>query len=202
MIKILLTFMKKYQIIYNTILNKAKVCYHFNSRGRNMAKKMCKSNEGIMDARSLACYIKKCYEKKFNGDEISPIKLQKSLYFCFAYWGGFVRRGKSEKTEFSTNKYSEILFSNKIEAWVYGPVVPDVYHEKNLEKYEDNSIFTDGIMQNYINGILDDVLVANDFKLVEVSHQDKCWKKHFNKKSIFHNDTIPADEIISEYAKI
>ena len=57
-------------------------------------------------------------------------------------------------------------------------------------------------MQNYINGILDDVLAANDFKLVEVSHQDKCWKKHFNKKSIFHNDTIPADEIISEYAKI
>lgn len=156
-----------------------------------------------MDARTLACYITNYYKKKFLKTEISPIKLQKSLYFCFAYWGSFVRRGKNNKSEVSTADYSEYLFDNKIEAWVYGPVVPDVYHEKNLSNYDiENKFQNDIMMQNYIDGILDDVLAANDFKLVEISHEDKCWKKHFNKKSIFHNDVIPPEEIISEYAKL
>lgn len=160
------------------------------------------NKKGIVDARALACYIKKFYSDNFHGAEISPIKLQKSLYFCFAYWGGFVRRGRNNKSEISTNNYSEILFDNKIEAWVYGPVVPDVYHEKNLDKYEKQFCFVDRTMEEYIKGILTDVLAANDFKLVEVSHEDKCWRKHFNKKSIFHNDVISPEEIISEYAKI
>lgn len=151
-----------------------------------------------MDARELAYYI-----TEFAGGEISPIKLQKSLYFCFAYWGGFVRKSKIAKSEIDLSHYSEKLFDNKIEAWVYGPVVPDVYHEKDdLEKYikENEELFTDSYMQEFVNDVLKDVLACNDFTLVDTSHQDQCWKKHFKKNALFHNDEIPAEEIIKEYA--
>lgn len=155
--------------------------------------------EGILDARELACYIQDKYKKI--GGEISPIKLQKSLYFCFAYWGGFVRSSELGNSELN-KKYNELLFDNRIEAWVYGPVVPDVYHEGNLESYRSckKNIFNDDFVKSYIDGVLEDVLAANDFKLVEVSHEDKCWKKHFKTSSLRHNNEIPHEEIIKEYA--
>lgn len=154
------------------------------------------NKEGIVDARVLANYI----IDKANGN-ISPIKLQKSLYFCFAYWGGFVRKGKNGKSEI-TQEYPELLFGNRIEAWVYGPVVPDVYHCENLDSYKNASenIFGSDFIKNYIDGILDDVLKANDFTLVDASHRDKCWKNHFIRQKFFHNDKIPHEEIIKEYA--
>ncbi len=159
--------------------------------------------EKIMDARTLACYIKDYYNTNFKG-EISPLKLQKALYFCFAYWGGFIRKNNSfsdEAKEISFN-YSEILFDNKIEAWVYGPVVPEVYHERKLDKFRKDDPFNgQKYIQEFINNILDDVLATNDFRLVEVSHQDKCWKKNFKPNSKFHNCVIPFEEIIKEYAK-
>lgn len=166
-----------------------------------------KKENGILDAKALACYIVNYYKDKFNKDEISPLKLQKTLYFCFAYWGGFIRKNNSysDETKEITLNYEENLFSNKIEAWVYGPVVPEVYqayHTNELVKYEDKNLF-DGMkyLQEYINNVLDDVLPLNDFKLVEISHEDQCWKKHFKGKNMFHNIEIPKEEIIKEYVK-
>lgn len=163
--------------------------------------------KGILDAKTLACYIIKYYQEKFTQEEISPLKLQKSLYFCFAYWGGFIRKNNSysDETKEITLNYSEYLFDNKIEAWVYGPVIPDVYqeyHSNNLNKYENNNLFNDiRYVQEYINNILDDILPLNDFKLVEISHEDQCWKRHFKGKNMFHNIEIPKEEIIREYVK-
>lgn len=166
---------------------------------------MEKNKKGIMDAKILACYIIDYYKKQFKKDEISPLKLQKSLYFCFAYWGAFARKNniyKDRDKEVNID-FSEYLFDNKIEAWLYGPVVPDVYnsnHSGELSKRFDNNIFNGmEYIQKYINNILDDILPLNDFRLVEISHQDKCWKKNFDKKNIFHNIEIPKEEIIKEY---
>lgn len=157
----------------------------------------------IVDAVDLAKYIKYKYYMLPNKvtDEISPLKLQKSLYFCFAYWGGFVRKGKNKQNELNI-KYSEYLFNNRIEAWVYGPVIPDVYHEKEITMEDGKKIFGGKeYVKDFIDGILDDVLNTSDFKLVSVSHEDKCWKNNFRKSEIFHNNEIPKEEIIKEYAK-
>ena len=59
--------------------------------------------KGLVNAKELACYITDYYMIKFS-KEISPIKLQKSLYFCFAYWGGFVRKSKLNEAEITINK--------------------------------------------------------------------------------------------------
>ena len=157
--------------------------------------------KGIVNAKELACYIIDYYKEKFS-NEISPIKLQKSLYFCFAYWGGYVRKSKMQDTEITIDK-SDWLFDENIEAWVYGPVVPDVYHDNQLINSRNINLF-DGNedVKDYINGVLDDILIVSDFKLVEVSHSDNCWKKNFDPNSERHNVIIDKEDIIQEYAKI
>lgn len=158
--------------------------------------------KSILSAKELANYIKHYYFDNFNGKKISPLKLQKSLYFCFAYWGGFIYKNKDASNKEIDLNYPPYLFDEKIEAWAYGPVIPDVYHEINLDKYDNRKLF-DGKedVQEFVNNILDDILSVNDFKLVEISHEDQCWKKHFKESNVFHNIEIPKDEIIKEYAK-
>ena len=85
----------------------------------------------------------------------------KALYFCFAYWGSFVRNGKKavELSEIDVSNYEEYLFDDDIEAWVYGPVVPSVYKackDGTLENYREQKkeIFADNLIKDYINGIL------------------------------------------------
>lgn len=156
----------------------------------------------IFDARKLAVYIKNYYYNNFNHQEITPIKLQKALYFCYAYWGSYVLRSNLNGSEIEPINKSKYLFNNDIEAWVYGPVVPDVYKEKNLNKYADENLFKDNEdVKEYIDSVLDEILSVSDFKLVEVSHEDNCWKKNFNADDKFHNKKINGDDIINEYAK-
>lgn len=161
----------------------------------------------ITTAKSLAIYIIDRYKDMTLGEEISPIKLQKALYFCFAYWGGFVRKGKrlkSELSEINVNDLEENLFDNKIEAWIYGPVIPEVYREfrdGTLENASSDDIFKGHFFEkSYIDGILDDVLRASDFSLVEESHKDKCWKDNFDFKELMHSNEIPKEQIINEYS--
>lgn len=46
---------------------------------------MEENNKGLLNVRDFACFIKCKYFEKYE-KAISPIKLQKALYFCFAYW--------------------------------------------------------------------------------------------------------------------
>lgn len=162
-----------------------------------------KDKKYITDAKKLACYIKNYYEEKFPGKNISPIKLQKSLYFCYAYWGGYVKKSHENGSEIPAINKSMYLFKNKIEAWVYGPVIPDVYKEQNLEEYNDKDIFKNNEdVEEYIKSVLDEILPVSDFKLVEVSHEDNCWKNNFDPESEYHNKVIKGDDIINEYAKL
>lgn len=163
--------------------------------------------KGIIDAKQLAYYISKKYLEFSNGSsKITNIKLQKTLYFLFALWGGFVEKSKSESSEFETN-LSSVLFDNEIEAWVYGPVVPEVYFENrdgDLEQYAfDESAFFDDekmFLKETIDAIMNDIFDVSDFKLVSISHEDKCWQDHFDPNAEEHNEVIPPLEIINEYA--
>lgn len=161
----------------------------------------------ITNAKSLAVYIKDEYRKYSNGKEISPIRLQKALYFCFAYWGGFVRKGKNAEnlSEINPSDYDEILFNDEIEAWVYGPVIPNVYKACKEGTLEDNRLTVEELFKNYevkdyIDGILKDLFEVSDFTLVDIAHNDNAWKNNFDFKELIHNNTINKEEIILEYA--
>lgn len=125
--------------------------------------------------------IQFCREK---GYMISNLKLQKILYFIQA--------------EFLVTKDSP-CFSEEIEAWDFGPVVPEVYHRYkmfgNSNILEDNT----GIRKLFFKEdrkILDDMIEAcSSFtasQLVQMTHNQSPWinayKKYYNniisKKSI------------------
>lgn len=167
--------------------------------------------EGILSAKELASYIKYKYSIFTEGQkEITSIKMQKALYFCFALWAGFVTKGK--KDGIIDKKVSEYLFTDKMEAWSYGPVVPDVYfNEKTLKLFNSkrneevalaeaerklNAHFT---LHETIDSILNDIFEISDFKLVSISHMDKSWQNHFHENDEKHNEEIPLEEIVYEY---
>jgi uncharacterized phage-associated protein len=67
---------------------------------------------GIVTAEKVADYIL-CYFHD-RGDDISHLKLQKLVYYAQGWFLGY---------------YSEPLFDDRIEAWVRGPVQPELYQK-------------------------------------------------------------------------
>lgn len=165
-------------------------------------------DKGIFEVNDLAKYV--CYRyKKYSGGskDISPIKLQKALYFLFAYWGAFVRKSKTNEAYVEEPiNLSEHLFDEEFEAWVYGPVIKSVFRDfrDNNLQYDENiqEIFKDKdpIIQETIDGLLEEIFAVSDFKLVSISHEDKCWQNNFDENEAHHNNVIEASDIINEYA--
>lgn len=160
------------------------------------------------EAVKLALYIRKKYlENENNTDKriISPIKLQKSLYFLFAYWGQFIRNNKenTDSVEVDYSALNEFLFEDKIEAWTYGPVIPSVFvAEKSglLEgKLEENYLEDEPVKKEFIDNLLEQLFEVDDFGLVRISHEDQCWKKNYKEEDEKHNREIPKEEIVNEY---
>jgi orf24 len=165
--------------------------------------------KGILESNDLANYIAYKYKEKMEMD-ISPLKLQKSLYFCFAYWGGFVRKGKNtpESAEIDLRDFSEYLYDEDIEAWIYGPVVPSVYRNFKIDKMDEEKAKEfeiklkkkyNGILYIFISGLINDLIDANDFDLVDISHKDNAWKNNYNSEDKKHNKIINKEDIIDEY---
>lgn len=163
--------------------------------------------KGIYDAVKLGAYIAKKISEK-NNKEISPVKLQKALYFCFAYWGAYVRQANMEQCEQMENdlkNQDEFLFYNRIEAWVYGPVVPDVYRKFNegtlMNEYSDDVLDKNLTAKEFVDEMIDDIKDVSDFRLVDISHADNSWKDAFDFNDFVHNTEIKKDIIIDEYSK-
>lgn len=162
------------------------------------------------EAVKLALYIRKKYLEyrgNINRRTISPIKLQKTLYFLFAYWGQYILKNKenSNSVEVDYSGYNEYLFDDDIEAWTYGPVVPNVFHAEKSGWLDAKENFIDGYLEDdlvkkeFIDYLLPQLFDISDFGLVDLSHKDCCWKEHYNENEERHNQIIPKEEIINEY---
>lgn len=179
--------------------------YSYTRDSKGDVGNMKKKDEPIFSAKDFACYIKEKYSDYTNHTkEITPIKLQKSLYFCLAYWGGFVNKGRIDKV---IEEQSNLLFSDRIEAWAYGPVIRDVYFaqteddektEKSIKKVKE-IMKQNSLLEETINSILSDLFEISDFKLVSISHMDSSWKNHFHDEDEQHKEEITHKEIIDEY---
>ena len=71
-------------------------------------------------------------------NEASPIKIQKTLYFLFAFYGATYGKLSGEESfgELESVNYTNFLFEPKFEAWKYGPVDDDVYTAYREDRYE------------------------------------------------------------------
>ena len=108
-------------------------------------------------ALDVARYIiKRCHMQQ---KSISNLKLQKILYFVQAEF--LVTTGRK-------------CFSDAIEAWDFGPVVPEVYH--HYKAY----------------GIIDECSKYSASALVQITHNQAPWKNNYERG---WNNEIPCDEI-------
>ncbi|MDW4319777.1 hypothetical protein AST07_01320 [Staphylococcus saprophyticus] len=143
--------------------------------------------------------------------KLSPLKLQKGLYFLFAYYGGTY--GNSGKFEAEIDyKLPEFLFPAQFLAWDYGPVIEEVYYKNKNEDYdchvnspstlsEINEAYfnennTNHEVKLFIDELFDEVISTSDFSLVDRSHEDKAWKNAYGKG---RNIEMPINEIVEEY---
>ena len=160
-------------------------------------------NSSIFGALDLAKYINYIHNKKYKRD-ISPLKLQKVLFFLFGEWGAFVIKSDINNDGRDLKKFPKYLFSEDFEAWVYGPVVSVVYKEFNNEQLEDNFIFKTE-EEKYVGKFIEDLSLElfelSDFRLVELTHQMDCWRNKFNIEDTYHNNKLDKDEIINEFAQ-
>ena len=133
-------------------------------------------------ALDLSKYIvSKCIE---DGQPISNLQLQKILYYIQK---DFLQR-------------NEIAFSDDIEAWQFGPVVPNVYYHYcgygampiSITK-EAFSILSSDV--SYIDEIVEEKRVLDPWEMVAETHkEDGAWAKIY-RKGLGNRCVIPTDLI-------
>lgn len=159
----------------------------------------------MIDKWVLVDYIKSQSFKQ-NKIQITPIKLQKSLYFLYAMWAGFANQ---KNGEVQVPQSDVELFDADFTAWAFGPVDVEVYEDfKVLQKVNNTQHRAllkkqaTTLQLDFIEQTLPRILNTSDFGLVDLSHRDKCWVNHFTpakdgKPSI--GLRIPNQSIIDEY---
>lgn len=159
-------------------------------------------NGYLVDKNILVNFIVSDY-LKLKGRKISPIKLQKSLYFLYIEWLKFISTSKSENqnVEIDTECQKQ-LFEPAFEAWPYGPVDSEIYHSYKsgvLNDFGDeinveiNAIGANDIVISFIEDLLrNEIYDMSDFRLVDISHSHDCWLK--NKPGI-----ISKEDMVEEF---
>jgi uncharacterized phage-associated protein len=158
------------------------------------------AHERLFSVNTMAKYL---YSLNKN---LSPLKLQKSLYFLFAYYGALYSKQNEEgvfEGSLNTPKY---LFDADFEAWKYGPVIRDVYfgNKDGVYNSDDEGIklAVDEVSENieikkFIDEMFEQINSVSDFGLVDRSHEDKVWQNAYKTEGKIMNH----DEIIEEYTQ-
>ncbi len=163
---------------------------------------MEKNKKGIFNVLDLAKYLNFLHNDLYDRN-ISPLKLQKVLFFLFGEWGAFIKNSSADNDGKDLVNYSMYLFDSDFEAWVYGPVVIEVYKKFNNETLSEEEIFNSfekKYVGHFIKDLCKELFELSDFRLVELSHQKKCWKNNYKAEDTFHNKIINKDDIIHEFA--
>lgn len=135
-------------------------------------------------------------------------KLQKIVYYAYC-WTLTILNNPEEimSTELEKN-FANKLFSEEIEGWVHGPVIPKLYHE--YKKYGWSKIPKEELKKDYsdeIKNIFDmvwDIYGEYDGdELENITHREKPWKKSRVGVGKFEpsNNKISDDHIYNYYSK-
>lgn len=126
--------------------------------------------------------------KKLEPD-VSPLKLQKSLYFMYAYYGAL---------------YGKELFQAEFEAWDYGSVIREVYLKNkegiyDLNDFDETSIEQE--QQEYIKDMFRQIDTVSDFSLVGRNHIDEVWQEAKARRTPEQMAIIDNMKLIAEYKR-
>lgn len=126
------------------------------------------------------------------GESITPLKLQKLLYYAQSWMLGF---------------FGEVMFDDEFIAWQHGPVLPEIYYRYKPLGYDSipkvNSFHEDifGEKELSILEMVWKVYGKYDGKFLELlTHSEDPWRVLWNNKeeNSKRNDVIPKN-VIKEY---
>ena len=124
-------------------------------------------NHSEMTAEQVASYFVSMQDENA-GDLISNLKLQKLLYYAQGLYLAM---------------YKKPLFSENIEAWVHGPVVPPIYHlvkQYGSEPIPADAIECDPINDDDVTDFLSEIYSVfgqySAWKLRDMTHQEKPYR--------------------------
>ncbi len=142
----------------------------------------------MFDAREIAYYFVKLAGDN-NINDMTPLKSLKLIYITHGWTLGIKNRS---------------LIDNRIEAWQYGPVIPDLYHHvgqrykgKNIIIEEKYNKKIDEETLSFINKVFDKYGRFSANQLIAMTHADGTpwhyiWHKHGNRSEI-------PNKLIQEY---
>jgi len=141
----------------------------------------------MSNAKNIAKYIISKFQSVVTNEiegDLTNLKLQKLLYYV---------------QMLSIEKLGKPAFSNTIEAWKYGPVIPDVYHEysthgKNVITIEKPTFSLDSEgLKVIVDQVVKDKGKYTGIALMEISHDEQSWISAYNAENkIITNDAIKA----------
>lgn len=133
----------------------------------------------------------------YKSEEITPLALQKLLYYSRAFFKAM---------------YNEVLFLDKCQAWVYGPVYPEIYHQYKdfgynpIEKPfpDDENDFSELTTREigFLDAIVDIFGMYSGSVLRQITHNEQPWIEA--RGSLLPNDrsnTVIDDDTIDSYFK-
>jgi uncharacterized phage-associated protein len=158
------------------------------------------NNEAMFSVDTVARYL------NYLKPNISPVRLHKSLYFLFAYYGATCANENGEGVFEDNLIKPKYLFNTNIEAWTFGSVIREVYnkYENDNAEYIDDIKITEAkiIIENapevkkYIDELFVQIDSVSEFKLIERNKSDNVWKDAY---SVGKTTIINNDKIIDEY---
>lgn len=126
------------------------------------------------------------------GDNTSNLKLQKLLYYAQG---------------FHLAMFDSPLFSEEIQAWQHGPVVPEVYRQYKEYGSEGipcptdfNQYIFDSKTINFLNDIYEAFGQFSAWKLRNMTHEEPPWIKAQEQESAWDSKVI-THESMKEYFK-
>ena len=156
--------------------------------------------ETVYSLITFADYLAIRYKEQYRED-ISILKMNKVLYFCFAYYGAYVRAGKNNKenTELEISKdVKEYLFNVEFKAGIYGPyieILPQYQNRYSIQGTYIEDIYTSEV--KYLDPLIRDLFNANEFDSMDISKKDEEYKRAKNNNyGIMNNENV-----IDEYCK-
>lgn len=118
---------------------------------------------GLTTADKVASYIICWMDEK--GREISPLELQKLVYYVQAWY-------------LAINKSS--LFNDPFESWIHGPVQPELWRKyrgfgwKPIDEIPDCPEFPDDVKE-HIEEVMDAYGKLDGFQLEKLVHSEEPW---------------------------
>jgi len=129
-------------------------------------------------------------QDKEAGDTISNMKLQKLCYYAQG---------------FSLAMLNAPMFSEHIEAWMHGPVVPQLY--QRYSQYGSGSIpppaeplaniaarFSSEQLK-VLGDVYDEYGQYSAWRLRNFTHEEPPWIKHFSSDDVAHTEEIPLEDM-------